>query len=312
MNNLTANQPEKLILESLPIQLANAATQRPGNSSRCEQLLQDIKVLSQGGGSISYTKYSRYFTNQSDPTQKFNGVITKSISQRYAELLADKNDLWNTRKTGANSYEGHQTFLQNQQNALAAALEEFTRTCNENRFTNEQRKILGQGRIAIKTPIPLAPDPRLRELTKPGNFNLVEAIKVITDILIKAGIITAAVLAAIVVGVIKVLFGIDVGQNLVQKELDNSLAQLGKNRPTGVSTSLLQEYKLDKSIDRSTASAEELLENAYKVASRVGETKGGESPEFKELIKQLDEQKNKLAELNQVDDQVKQNQREIG
>jgi gas vesicle protein len=314
MNNLIINEPNNSTLEIPSIHLANAATQRPGNSSYCQQLLQDIKVLSQGGGRVDPSKYGPYFINENDPTQTFNGVITKSISQRFVDLIVDKNDLSNIRRTGKDSYSGHQTYLRNQLKALSAAVSEFKENCSENGLTAVQEKILGQGRIAIKTPVPLAPDAQLRELTKPGNSNLFKAIEVIKDILTKAGVAAGEVLTAIAAGLAAIILAPNIGQQFVQKDLDNLLTQLSKDQSVESATSSLQKDQPDKPIDRSTASAEELLENAYKVAARLQESGRGESPEFKELMKQLNEQKRNLEELNQVADPSKSNQsqREIG
>jgi hypothetical protein len=313
MNSLTINESENSTPETASIQLANAATQRPGNSSYCEQLLKDIKVLSQGNGRISVAKYGRFFINENDPTQHFNGVITKSIGQRYAELLVDKNNLWNIRPDGPDSYEGHQTFLRNQQRALASALDEFKKACSNDGLTDEQKKIRGQGIVARRTPIPLAPDVRLKEFTNPLNFDLKEVTKIVVDILLKVGITSLEVIGAIVGGIVSFIFGFGPDRQLGQKELDDLLAQLSKDKSSEASTLSQQDSKLDKPIDRSTASAEELLEHAFKVAAGLKDRGKGESPEFEELMKQLNEQKSNLEKLNQVADQGKsnQNQREM-
>jgi hypothetical protein len=314
MNSLTINELKNPILETSPVQLANAATQRPGNSSYCEQLLKDIKVLSQGNGKINAAKYGKFFINENDPTQHFNGVITKSISQRYAELLVDKNNLWNIRRTGADSYEGHRTFLRNQQTALSYALNEFKDACSENGFTDTQHKILGQAIVAENTPIPLAPDVRLREFTNPGNFDFGKVARIVAEALTQAGTTSLEFIAAVVGGIFSAIFGFGPDRQLGQKELDDLLAQLSKDQSKEISTSSSQSHKLDKPIDRSTASAEELLEHAFKVAAGLKNSGKGESPEFEELMKQLNEQKSNLEKLNQVADQGRsnQNQREIG
>jgi hypothetical protein len=83
-----------------------------------------------------------------------------------------------------------------------------------------QEKTLGQGRIEISIPVLLIPDAQLRELTRPENFNLFKAIEVIKDILVKAGIVAGAVLTAIIVGLVESIFGINIGQQFVQKDLD--------------------------------------------------------------------------------------------
>jgi hypothetical protein len=313
MNNLTINELKNSISGTQSTLLANAATQRPGNSSSCEQLLQDIRVLSQGGGSVSFTKYKKYFINETDPTQKFNGVITKSINQRYVDLILDKNNLWNIRKTGTDSYKGHQTYLENQQTALAAALLEFEQKCSDNGLTDTQKKIIGQGIVARRTPIPLAPEARLKEFTNPLNFDLKEVTKIVVDILLKVGITSLEVIGAIVGGIVSFIFGFGPDRQLGQKELDDLLAQLSKDKSSEVSTLSQQDSKIDKPIDRSTASAEELLEHAFKVAAGLKDRGKGESPEFEELMKQLNEQKSNLEKLNQVADQGKssQNQREM-
>ncbi len=311
MNNLTINESENSTPETAFIQLANAATQRPGNSSYCEQLLKDIKVLSQGNGRISVTKYGKFFINENDPTQYFNGVITKSIGQRYAELLVDKNNLWNIRRTGSDSYEGHQTFLRNQQRALASALNEFKKACSNDGFTDTQNKILGQANVAEKTPIPLAPDVRLREFTNSGNFDFGKAASIVADALTQAGISSLEFIGAVVGAIFSAIFGFGPDRQLGQKELDDLLAQLSKDKSSEASTLSQQDSKLDKPIDRSTASAEELLEHAFKVAAGLKDRGKGESPEFEELMKQLNEQKSNLEKLNQVADQGKSNQREM-
>jgi hypothetical protein len=314
MNNLTINELKNSISDTQSTQLANAATQRPGNSSYCEQLLKDIKVLSQGGGSVSFTKYQKFFINENDPTQKFNGVITKSINQRYVELILDKNNLSKIRPTGPDSYEGHQTYLRNQQRALAAALTEFVKNCGDNGLTDTQKKIIGQGNVAKRTPIPLAPEVRLKEFINPRNFNLGEVTKIVVDILLKVGITSLEVIGAIVGGIASFIFGFGPDRQLGQKELDDLLAQLSKDKSSEVSILSQQDSKPDKPIDRSTASAEELLEHAFKVAAGLKDRGKGESPEFEELMKQLNEQKSNLEKLNQVAYQGKsnQNQREIG
>jgi hypothetical protein len=314
MNNPAINEPKNLMPETASMQLANAATQRPGNSSYCEQLLKDIKVLSQGNGKISAAKYEKFFINENDPTQHFNGVITKSISQRYAELLVDKNNLFKINPRGTNSYEGHRTFLRNQQNALSYALNEFKDACSENGFTDTQYKILGQAIAAENTPIPLAPDVRLREFTNPGNFDFGKVARIVAEALTQAGTTSLEFIAAVVGGIFSAIFGFGPDRQLGQKELDDLLAQLSKDKSNEVSTQSLQEHKLDKPIDRSTASAEELLEHAFKVAAGLKNSGKGESPKFEELMKQLNEQKSNLEKLNQVADQGRsnQNQREIG
>jgi hypothetical protein len=314
MNNLIINESENSMRETASIQIANAAIQRPGNSSYCEQLLRDIKVLSQGNGSVSVTKYKDFFINENDPTQHFSGVITKSISQRYAELLVDKNNLFKTNSRGTNSCEGHRTFLRNQQNALSYALNEFKNLCSENGFTDTQYKILGQAIAAENTPIPLAPDVRLREFTNPGNFDFGKVARIVAEALTQAGTTSLEFIAAVVGGIFSAIFGFGPDRQLGQKELDDLLAQLSKDQSKEVSTSSSQSHKLDKPIDRSTASAEELLEHAFKIAAGLKNNGKGESPEFEELMKQLNEQKSNLEKLNQVADQGRsnQNQREIG
>jgi hypothetical protein len=314
MNNLILNEPENLTPETSPVQLANAAIQRPGNTSYCQQLLQDIKVLSQGNGKVSVEKYEKFFINKNDPTQHFNGVITKSISQRYIDLLLDKNDLWNIRRTGQDSYQGHRTFLRNQQNALSYALNEFKNACSENGFTDTQHKIIGQAIVAEKTPIPLAPDERLREFTNPSSFDFGKVAKIVADNLAQAGISSWEFISAVVGGIFSALFGFGPDRQLGQKELDNLVAQLTKDKSDKVSTPSLQNYGFDKPIDRSTASAEELLEHAFKIAAGLKNSGRGESPEFEELMKQLNEQKSSLEKLNQISDHGKsnQNQREMG
>lgn len=314
MNNLTINEPNILTPDISSVQLANAATQRPGNSSYCEQLLKDIKVLSQGGGRVSVEKYKDYFINRNDSTQHFNGIITKSISQRYTELLLDKNNLAKIRSTGKDSYEGHRTYLRNQQRALAAALQEFKDACSDKGFTDTQHKILGEARLAVRTPIPLAPDPRLKEFTSPGSFDFGAVAKIVADSLAQAGITSWEFITAIVGGIFSAIFGFGPDRQLGQKELDDLVAQLNNDKSNNVLTPSSQDHKLDKPIDRSTASAEELLEHAFKVAAGLKSSGRGESPEFKELMEQLNEQKSNLEKLNQVADQGKshQSQREMG
>jgi hypothetical protein len=312
MNNLISNELEILMPETSSIQLANAAIQRPGNSSYCEQLLKDIKVLSQGNGRISPAKYGRFFINENDPTQHFNGVITKSISQRYAELLVDKNNLWNIRPTGQDSYEGHQTFLRNQQTALIYTLNEFKNTCSKDGFTDTQEKIWGQADVAKRTPIPLAPDNRLREIINSRDFDFGAVARVVGDILAQAGISSWEFISAVAGGILSIIFGFGPDRQLGQKELDSLLTQSNKSNSDEVS--MPQKYQIDKPLDRSTASAEELLEHAFKVAAGLKNSGKGESPEFDELMKQLNEQKSNLEKLNQVADQSRsnQNQREMG
>jgi hypothetical protein len=307
MNNPAINEPKHLMPETAYMQLANAAIQRPGNTSYCQQLLEDIRVLSQGNGRISVEKYKKFFINENDPTQHFNGVITKSINQRYIDLLLDKNNLRNIRPTGQDSYQGHRTFLRNQQNALSYALNEFKNACSENGFTDAQHKIIGQAIVAEKTPIPLAPDERLREFTNPSSFDFGKVAKIVADNLAQAGISSWEFISAVVGGIFS-------DRQLGQKELDNLVAQLTKDKSDKVSIPSLQNHGSDKPIDRSTASAEELLEHAFKVAAGLKNSGRGESPEFKELMEQLNEQKSNLEKLNQTTnhDRSSQNQREMG
>jgi hypothetical protein len=94
----------------------------------CVNYLEDIDTILNGNNRQvnNLPDYLKYL-DQDEPVKR--GVVTKSIDLRIQQLKLDAQELYKYKRTGKNSWEGHQNYVKNQQEALKIALSNFRKSC---------------------------------------------------------------------------------------------------------------------------------------------------------------------------------------
>jgi hypothetical protein len=136
------------------------------NKASCENLINDIDALLNGGG--KEVNNPKDYKNEKGKLllPDGTGAIKSSIKNRISDLKTDQHTLAENHRTKDKahpvygSYEGHQHFLENQQQALQMAITKFETQCKEKgyKLTQKDEELLNEAKKKAKEPIPQNPD----------------------------------------------------------------------------------------------------------------------------------------------------------